>query len=143
MALYNHILLGTDFTEASYSAAQKALEIAKKTGAKLSLVHAVEGMPVCAYSYVAIAAVEEETHEEAKKRISELGDELGIDPDNQYIIRESSKIALIDTAKQIKADLIIVGSHGKHGFFSQLGSTAAAVLNNAPCDVLVIRPEAS
>ncbi|PLX50275.1 MAG: universal stress protein [Desulfobulbaceae bacterium] len=47
---------------------------------------------------------------------------------------------IIDTAKEIGADLIVVGSHGRHGaqrFF--LGSVSAKVLEHAPCHVLIIK----
>jgi len=47
---------------------------------------------------------------------------------------------IIDTAKEIGADMIVVGSHGRHGakrFF--LGSVSAKVLEHAPCHVLIIK----
>ena len=47
---------------------------------------------------------------------------------------------IIDTAKEIGAELIIVGSHGRHGaerFF--LGSVSSKVVEHAPCHVLVIK----
>lgn len=47
---------------------------------------------------------------------------------------------IIDTAKEIGADLIVVGSHGRHGaqrFF--LGSVSSKVVEHAPCHVLVIK----
>ena len=47
---------------------------------------------------------------------------------------------IIDTANEIGADLIVVGSHGRHGakrFF--LGSVSAKVLEHAPCHVLIIK----
>lgn len=42
-------------------------------------------------------------------------------------------------AKQTNADLIIVGSHGRHGLGRLLGSTANGILHGVSCDVLVIR----
>jgi nucleotide-binding universal stress UspA family protein len=47
---------------------------------------------------------------------------------------------IIDTAEEIGADLIVVGSHGRHGakrFF--LGSVSAKIVEHAPCHVLVIK----
>ena len=37
------------------------------------------------------------------------------------------------------ADLIVIGSHGRHGVGRMLGSTANGVLHDAPCDVLAVR----
>lgn len=48
--------------------------------------------------------------------------------------------ALIDVAKRLPADLIVVGSHGRSGFTKLLlGSVATHVVTHAPCSVLVVK----
>lgn len=47
--------------------------------------------------------------------------------------------SILDKADAIQADLIIMGSHGRHGWNILLGSTANAVLHKAKCDVLAVR----
>lgn len=48
--------------------------------------------------------------------------------------------ALVDSAKQFAADLVIVGSHGRSGITKLLlGSVAAYVVSHAPCNVLVVK----
>ncbi|WP_313899138.1 universal stress protein [Leclercia adecarboxylata] len=42
-------------------------------------------------------------------------------------------------AKKQGCDLIVVGSHGRHGLALLLGSTANDILHGAPCDVLAVR----
>jgi len=42
-------------------------------------------------------------------------------------------------ADEQDCDLIVVGSHGRHGLALLLGSTANDVLHGAPCDVLAVR----
>ena len=44
-----------------------------------------------------------------------------------------------NTADEIGADLIVVGSHGRHGLALIFGSTANGVLHGAACDVLAVR----
>lgn len=55
--------------------------------------------------------------------------------------------AICDAASHDKVDLVIIGSHGYAGLDRLLGTTAAKVVNHAPCSVLVVRepphPEAS
>ena len=46
---------------------------------------------------------------------------------------------IVDSAKDLGVDLIVVGSHGKHGLGLLLGSTANGILHHAHCDVLTIR----
>jgi universal stress protein A len=42
-------------------------------------------------------------------------------------------------AEELDADLIVLGTHGRHGLGLMLGSTANAVLHGAPCDVLAVK----
>ncbi len=46
---------------------------------------------------------------------------------------------ILDVAERESADLIVMGSHGKHGIRLILGSTANSVLHHAKCDVLAVR----
>jgi len=51
--------------------------------------------------------------------------------------------ALVDEARAAKADLMVVGSHGRSGVAKLLlGSVASHVVSHAPCSVLVVRPPA-
>lgn len=51
--------------------------------------------------------------------------------------------ALVDEARAFKADLIVVGSHGRSGVAKLvLGSVASHIVSHAPCSVLVVRPGA-
>lgn len=61
----------------------------------------------------------------------------------EIILNGHAGEAIIDDAITWKADLIVAGSHGKRGVRRfMLGSVASAISNNAPCSVLIIRPEA-
>jgi universal stress protein A len=51
----------------------------------------------------------------------------------------SPKLEIVRVAEENNVDLIIVGSHGKHGIALLLGSTANGVLHHAKCDVLAVR----
>jgi len=46
---------------------------------------------------------------------------------------------IVEVAEREEIDLIILGSHGKHGVALLLGSTADGVLHHAECDVLAVR----
>ena len=60
---------------------------------------------------------------------------------SSYIFQQkiSLKKVILAEAQAINADLIIVGSHGRHGVSLILGSTANAILHGAQCDVLAVR----
>ena len=62
-----------------------------------------------------------------------------IPPERRYLMRGFPVPQLLTLAREEKADLLVVGSHRQRGLRSLLGSTSNALLNQAPCDVLVVR----
>ncbi len=84
--------------------------------------------------------MEETIVQETLKNIRERAAAFGIEPDKvaSRIGRPATEIRA--HAERIGADLIVVGSHGRHGLPGiLLGSTANGVLHNAPCNVLTVR----
>jgi nucleotide-binding universal stress UspA family protein len=63
-----------------------------------------------------------------------------------HVVIDSPWEGICKTAKQLDADLIVIGSHGYSGIDRLIGTTAAKVVNHSPCSVLVVksapRPEA-
>ncbi len=142
MKEYNHIVLAVELdTGCDTVPAKKAVSLAKEFGAKLTLVHAVEHMTSygAAYGIVAGADIEEMLLESAKEAMAKLGQELGVPEGNQIIKVGPAKFVILEEVEELNADLIVVGSHGRHGVRLLLGSTANAVLHGAKCDVLAVR----
>lgn len=142
MKEYNHILLAVELeTGCDALPARKAVELAKAFGAQLTLVHAVEHMTSygAAYGIAAGADIEEMLLDSAKEAMTKLAADLGVPLDRQIIKIGPAKLVILEEAEALKADLILVGSHGRHGVRLLLGSTANAVLHGAKCDVLAVR----
>ena len=135
--MYNHILLAADLTEHGQIAAQKAQELASRIDAKLSIIHIVE--PIPAYGYPGLTDIESPRIDEAKKALSELSQTLNVPPENQHTKVGPTKIEILEMAESLSVDLIVVGTHGRHGLSLLLGSTANAILHGAKCDVLAVR----
>jgi len=140
MAEYKHILFATDLTDECHkTVAIKAQHLAKLYGAKLSLVHSIEPLP--AYGYEGLTDIESPYIDHAKEAMENIAKELQITDDDREIVFGPTKRTIPEHAGTIDADLIIVGSHGRSGITLLLGSTAQAILNKSPCDVLVVRME--
>ncbi|USQ15193.1 universal stress protein [Legionella lytica] len=138
--MYKRVLFATDFDEVGVLAAHKAKKIADENGADLILVHVVEPIPAYAYpGFAGFAEVELSIREQAEKELNELGDKLGVDDQHRFIEFGSTKNEILRVAKERNIDLIVTGSHGKHGLSLLLGSTANSILHNAQCDVLIVR----
>lgn len=136
---YKHILLATDLTEDALLLGNKAKEIAEKFNSLLSIIHVIETIPSYASGYVGIIDIEMALEEEAKKHLREFGKKLAIAEQNQFLETGSPKTKIIEVAKNNNVDLIVVGSHGRHGIGWLLGATAGVIIHGANCDVLTIQ----
>ena len=140
--MYTKVLFATDFDEVGIHAAHKAKKIADENGAALYLVHVVEPIPAYAYpGFAGFAEVEVSIREQAEKELNTLADRLGVDEKHRLLEFGSTKNEILRVAEEEKIDLIVSGSHGKHGLALLLGSTAQGILHGAHCDMLIVRPK--
>ena len=138
---YKHILVAVDLTEESRPVAAKACVLQKAYSASLSCVHVIEPLSLAYGGDIPmdLSTIQEQIQETAKAHLAEFASRLGIPADNQHLIFGRPETEIDTLANQISADLIVVGSHGRHGIALILGSTANGVLHGAPCDVLAVR----
>lgn len=138
---YQNILLAVDLTEESVQVAQRAVALAKSNNATLHAVHVIEPLSLAYGGDIPmdISSVQDQIHEQAKRHLGEFTARHGIAQDNGHLIfgRPDSEIHRL--ADELTADLIVLGSHGRHGLALLLGSTANGVLHGATCDVLAVR----
>ena len=84
--------------------------------------------------------MEETIAQETAKNIRERVAAFGIAPDRVAIRIGRPALEVKAYAEEIGADLIVIGTHGRHGLSGMmLGSTANGVLHGSPCDVLTVR----
>ena len=142
MGGYQNILLAVELVpESDALLTKKAQQIMSQGDIKVYLIHAVEHLSNygAAYGVSAGVDVEEMLLDEARKTMSEIGTRLNIPKDQQIVKVGPAKFIILEKAEQLKVDLIIVGSHGRHGVRLLLGSTSNAILHGAQCDVLAVR----
>lgn len=137
--MYKHILFATDLTDETEYVIEKVRTMRGYTGAKLSLVHVVEPLPGYSYAYLGIEDIEGQLIEEARQSIEKLGSKLNVTTGDEFVEVGPTKTKILKVADDVGADLIICGSHGRHGLSLLLGSTANAILHGAKCDVLTVR----
>lgn len=135
------ILVATDGSEHAMKAVQKALEFAEKEGAEVSVISvAYYAKDVFDEMPLSIQSKLENQAQEALRKAKALFDEKAI-PVKTYM--EAGLVPannILRFAQEQEFDLIILGSTGISGFMRTLiGSTAAKVVAQAPCSVLVVR----
>lgn len=139
---YTHLLVAVDLTEECDPVIKRAMALAQPTGAKVSLVHIVEPMAMAFGGDVPmdLSMLQQQQFDQAKARLDRLFDKYpGIGRGDSHLKYGQPRQEIHDLATQQGCDLIVVGSHGRHGLALLLGSTANDVLHGAPCDVLAVR----
>ena len=141
MSAYRRILLAIDLTEESRQVAASATAIASAFDAELHVIHVIEPLSLAYGGDIPmdLSSVQEQIHEQAKSHLAEFGNELGVPAERQYLIFGRPESEIHRMAESNAMDLVIVGSHGRHGLALLLGSTANGVLHGANCDVLAVR----
>lgn len=142
MSQYQHILIAVDLSEQSEKVGRRACKLAEQTGARLSLLHVVEYIPVDPAGEALLPTpvnLEQELTDSAKQRLDALAGKLEIPHCQRYVEIGHIKSEIVRVASEQKADLIVLGSRERHGLALLLGSTERSVLTAAPCDVLAVR----
>ncbi len=144
---YANILIAVDLSGESRAVLDAAKAVSARTGARMHLLTVVKPLTQV-YGGLDMAPIargtisfEEEASTQARKQLETLADEYGIDRENIHVILGAPGPEIRDLARTTNADLIVLGSHGRHGFNLLLGSTANAVLHDAGCNVLAVRLE--
>jgi len=139
---YQQILLAVDFHDDCQHVTNRALRLAAAFDASLSLLHVVENLPVEPGNELMIppsVQVESDLLEKAESRLRRLQERLKLPAERCHVRVGQTKRETLDVADEQEIDLIVVGSHGRHGLALLLGSTANAILRGATCDVLAVR----
>lgn len=135
------ILIPVDFSETSSQALQTGKEFAKKLGGvKVVLLHVVEEIEY--YPGFVMPPIFEELQENARKELDNVAQELraeGLLVDVEVGIGSPSQ-KIVQLAKSLPVDLIVMGTHGRTGVsHALLGSIAEKVVRKAHCPVMTVR----
>ena len=142
MSGYQHILIAVDLTQDSEAVARRGQDLADRYGAKLSVLHVVEFIPVDPAGEALLPPpvdVNDELIQGARQRLSALCDSLGLRTVAQRVEIGNIKAEILQVVAEQQADLLVLGSHGRHGLALFMGSTEKSLVHKAPCDVLAVR----
>lgn len=143
-----NVVVATDFGDAAARALQYGLEFAVAFGSRLHVVHvaddlAARGLPLVGMLPLDAPSAERTAEAEARRALGTLvTDERMRTVDVRPVVLRNHETAraLLDYAREIEADLVVIGTHGRGGlaeFF--LGSVAQRVVRSATCPVLTVR----
>ncbi len=138
------ILVPIDFSDCSKKALQYAIPFARQHEASLTLLYVVPRPNYVGGEYTGLDYAQLEADQSASEaeRLEALaGAEVrGQVPAKSLIRTGFPVVEILEAAKALPADLIVISTHGRTGLKHVfLGSVAEAVVRRAPCPVLVVR----
>lgn len=141
--MYDNILISLDLLpEDDEIVCEKAREVVGLSSGRLSLVHVLQNSMLYDVSDAIprMANWKDEMKKCATEKLEEIGKKMGIPTDRQHLVVGEARKGILETAQSIDANLIVIGSHGRHGLaLMLLGSTAYDVLHGADCDILAVK----
>jgi nucleotide-binding universal stress UspA family protein len=146
MSRIRRVLHPTDFSRASTAAFKRAVEMAKSNRAELLLVHVmVPAVPLMGDGYVSpkvyedLEAAAQAAAQKQLRKLVEKAKQAGARVKG-LLLEGVAHERIAQAARSRKADLVVIGTHGRTGFAKLfLGSVASRVLAVSPCPVLTVR----
>jgi universal stress protein A len=139
MSTYKHLLVGLDLSPESQQVVDRVKFLFSDTDIKISVCHILEPLAYGGDIPVDLSDVQIQLEQQAKERLAVLADQLRVDEEDQHVVLGQPAKEMHRIASEDNVDLIIVGSHGRHGLALIFGSTSNSVLHGADCDVLAVR----
>lgn len=144
---YKRILVAVDGSKTSQVAFKEALHLAKAYRAKLYILHVIERLPDHVAYAINVQEYQTSAHENAMqllKKFSQLAIKQKIPYETKLIeiinFKETVAKKILKTIKSLKADVLVMGTHGRTGFSRfMLGSVAEELLKTSPIPLLVTR----
>jgi nucleotide-binding universal stress UspA family protein len=145
MIEFKRILCPVDFSDSSIRALAHAEALARWYEAQLTVLHVVptfEPIQVQAELGVPVQIVNPMPREEVVRQMRPFLERAGVSSEAQLIAEAGDpRTTIVDQALTTRADLIVIGTHGRRGFTRLLlGSVAESVLHEAPCPVMTVSP---
>jgi len=144
MSLYKNILVAVECGQDAKQVLKKAAEFAQgNEDVKLNIVHVVLDLIVADWAgspgQIPPPLDQEALAQSGADYLKPFIEEAGLDPNELIMCFGPPAQTILKQAENLEIDLIIAGSHSRHGLEVLLGSTAHKILNLASCDVLLLR----
>lgn len=141
MSNYKTILLALDLSDDSAKVATPAKALSTAFNAELHVIHTIEPFAFAFGGDIPfdIIEIQQQLIEHAKHNMEKVLAESQVESKSTQVVVGSVNAEVHKAAKELDADLVIVGSHGRHGLALLMGSHASDVIHHAEYDVLAVR----
>ncbi len=143
--MFKKILVPVDGSPTSLQAVSRAVALAKAFDGTVTAIYVIDPYPFTGvgtdFAYGQdqyLAAASAEAHD-AIRVARESIEASGVAVDTRVVEAHSVWRGILDAASAMEADIVVMGSHGRHGIEKLLGSVAQRVLSHAHVPVMVVR----
>lgn len=142
--MYTRILVAVDLSESSAPILEKAKSVADRFGASLRLLHVIEYIPIdpmepLGDAMLPAVEIEQGLMKSAEQQLAELAEQHELSAAPRSVECGSIKGEIVRVAAEQDCELVVLGSHERHGLGILVNATEDAVLHKAQCDVLAVR----
>jgi len=138
--MYKHILVAAELTAESNQVVDKAIELQRIHSSHLSFIHVIDPSGyVYPMTSINIGEIHAELENTSNLQLKGLVEENNLAHTDYATLTGRPTSKILSYAIDNGVDLIVTGSHGRHGVQLLLGSTANGILHGAKCDVLAVR----
>ena len=136
------IVVAYDFGPASEKALQWAIELQRGLGGlPVHVIHVLNPVPLLGAEAV-LPALSEDDIAEVRDELKHAVREHGVAAVTEVVVAQPTGEAILEAARRLEADLIVMGTHGRGGLRRiALGSVAEHVVRHASCPVVTVRAE--
>ena len=146
--MYRRILVPVDGSTASNAGRAQAIGLAQTEGARLRFLNVIDEsmgfvtVDIGTVDMMDVLATVREVGEKSVDEAASLAGKKGLRADTSVLPSRSRRVSdvILDEARKWRADLIVMGTHGRRGFNRLLlGSDAERVLRDTPVPLLLVR----
>jgi universal stress protein A len=141
MSSYRHILIGLDLSAQSTQIIDRVNQLFGGTTCQVSLCHIIEPITLAYGTDIPIdlTEVRSQLYHNAMQALDTLTQSVMLEDSQQHVLVGDPAHEMHRLAEELAADLIVVGTHGRHGLSLLFGSTSTRVLHGTGCDILAVR----
>lgn len=147
--MYEHLLVPVDGGDLSDKSIEQSIGLAKMLGARITGYTVELPLPLMlgdpgavAFTAETVTEHQRRSEEHARQLLKSFGDRAiaaGVPFDGQFMITDQVPQSIVDMAKRLECDLIVMASHGRHGLDALInGSLTKSVLSHSQIPLLVI-----
>lgn len=138
---YSHLLAAIELNDSGERVLQRAHDLAQFFNARISVLHAIEYLPMDAGESIIVAPADltEQMQQQAREQMRGLCQRIGLSPESAIVAPGGVVAEIVRLSAALNIDLIVIGHQQRRGLASLFSHMDESIVHRAPCDVMVLK----